>query len=323
MNKYKKIGLTALAGSLVATSAFAGELGVSGSASMNVEHTNGGAANSGKTFSMGNSVKFSGSGELDNGMTVSLSFELDQGDDSTTNAAQLYSGGPFDGHSVSISSDTLGKLTLSGEGGKSSTALYDTSAAGDLWDNYDAEDGIEPEETGTADNMLLYTLPSFVDGLSLNASYEPTKGGVASATQFGASYSGIDGLTVSYATGDDSNAQSDPSTGTVLKASYAYGPVTLAYSDYEFDKTGDTGSIDMNGYKVTYTVNDEISLAYATEDLDEVGKAETASYDEVSVSYTTGGMTLSASMGEADNRDGTTTATMDNERWYLGASFAF
>jgi outer membrane protein OmpU len=315
--------LTALAGSLVATSAFAGELGVSGSASMNVEHTNGGAANSGKTFSMGNSVKFSGSGELDNGMTVSLSFELDQGDDSTTSAAQLYSGGPFDGHSVSISSDTLGKLTLSGEGGKSSTALYDTSAAGDLWDNYDAEDGIEPEETGTSDNMLLYTLPSFVDGLSLNASYEPTKGGVASATQFGASYSGIDGLTVSYATGDDSNAVSDPSTGTVLKASYAYGPVTLAYSDYEFDKTGDTGSIDMNGYKVTYTVNDEISLAYATEDLDQVGKAETASYDEVSVSYTTGGMTLSASMGEADNRDGTTTATMDNERWYLGASFAF
>ena len=317
MNKYKKIGLTALAGSLVATSAFAGELGVSGSASMNVEHTNGGAANVGKTFSMGNQITFSGSGELDNGMTVSLSFTLDQGDD--TSAAS----GPFDGHSVSISSDTLGKLTLSGEGGKSSTALYDTSAAGDLWDNYDAEDGIEPEETGTADNMLLYTLPSFVDGLSLNASYEPTKGGVASATQFGASYSGIDGLTVSYATGDDSNAQSDPSTGTVLKASYAYGPVTLAYSDYEFDKTGDTGSIDMNGYKVTYTVNDEISLAYATEDLDQVGKAETASYDEVSVSYTTGGMTLSASMGEADNRDGTTTATMDNERWYLGASFAF
>ena len=322
MNKYKKIGLTALAGSLVATSAFAGELGVSGSASINMEHTNGGAANSGKTFSMGNSVKFSGSGELDNGMTVSLSFELDQGDDDTASNA-AYSGGPFDGHSVSISSDTLGKLTLYGEGGKSSTALYDTSAAGDLWDNYDAEDGIEPEETGTADNMLLYTLPSFVDGLSLNASYEPTKGGVASATQFGASYSGIDGLTVSYATGDDSDSQSDPSTGTVLKASYAYGPVTLAYSDYEYDKTGNTGSIDMNGYKVTYTVTDELSLAYASEELDQVGKTETAEYDEVSVSYTTGGMTLSASMGEADKRDGTTTATMDNERWYLGASFAF
>ncbi len=317
MNKYKKIGLTALAGSLVATSAFAGELGVSGSASMNVEHTNGGAANAGKTFSMGNQITFSGSGELDNGMTVSLSFTLDQGDD--TSAAS----GPFDGHSVSISSDTLGSLKLSGEGGKSSTALYDTSAAGDLWDNYDAEDGIEPVETGTADNMLLYTLPSFVDGLSLNASYEPTKGGVASAVQYGASYSGIDGLTVSYATGDDSDVQSDPSSSTVLKASYAYGPVTLAYSDYEYDKNGNTNSVDMTGYKVTYTVTDELSLAYASEELDKVGVAETAEYDEISVSYTTGGMTISASMGEAENRDGTTTATMDNERWYLGASFAF
>ena len=77
----KKIGLTALAGSLVATSAIAGEMSVAGSASMNVEHTNGGAANTGKTFSMGNQLTFTGSGELDNGLTVSLSFILDQGDE--------------------------------------------------------------------------------------------------------------------------------------------------------------------------------------------------------------------------------------------------
>ena len=44
----KKIGLTALAGSLVATSVFAGEMTVTGSASMKVEHVNGGAANAGK-----------------------------------------------------------------------------------------------------------------------------------------------------------------------------------------------------------------------------------------------------------------------------------
>ena len=46
----KKIGLTALAGSLVATSVYAGELAVSGSASMKVVHVNGGAANTGKTI---------------------------------------------------------------------------------------------------------------------------------------------------------------------------------------------------------------------------------------------------------------------------------
>ena len=141
MNNFKKIGLTALAGSLVATSAFAGSMSVSGSASINLEHTNGGAANTGKTFSMGNQLTFSGSGELDNGMNVSLSFIIDQNDDSTT-AGAAYSGGPFDSHSVSISSDALGTLKLSGEGGSSSTTAIDTSAAGDLWDNYDAEDGL-------------------------------------------------------------------------------------------------------------------------------------------------------------------------------------
>ena len=58
MNNLKKIGLSALAGSLVATSAFAGEMSVAGSASINVEHTNGGGGDSGKTFSMGNQLTF-------------------------------------------------------------------------------------------------------------------------------------------------------------------------------------------------------------------------------------------------------------------------
>ena len=38
MNKFKKIGLTALAGSLVATSAFAGRMSVSGAASLRVSN---------------------------------------------------------------------------------------------------------------------------------------------------------------------------------------------------------------------------------------------------------------------------------------------
>ena len=41
MNNFKKIGMTALAASLVSTSVFAGELAVSGSASMNWENYSG------------------------------------------------------------------------------------------------------------------------------------------------------------------------------------------------------------------------------------------------------------------------------------------
>ena len=113
MNNIKKIGMTALAASLVSTSVFAGEMSVAGSAAINFENYSGTAVSSTKSFSMGNQLTFSGSGELDNGMTVSLSFVLDQNDDSTA-AGAAYSGGPFDSHSVSVSSDALGTLKFHG-----------------------------------------------------------------------------------------------------------------------------------------------------------------------------------------------------------------
>ena len=81
MNNFKKIGLTALAASLVSVSANAGEMSVSGSASLGLAGYSGEELVSGNEYSMGNQLTFSGSGELDNGLTVSLSFVLDQGDD--------------------------------------------------------------------------------------------------------------------------------------------------------------------------------------------------------------------------------------------------
>ena len=106
MNNFKKIGLTALAASLVSVSANAGELGVSGSASITASGYSGAIGNSGATaWTMGNSVNFAGSTELDNGMTVSMAFELDQG------TANNSSNG-FDNHSVTIASDTLELLSF-------------------------------------------------------------------------------------------------------------------------------------------------------------------------------------------------------------------
>ena len=76
MNKLKKVGLTALATTLVASSAFAGEMSVSGSASLNYSGLN---TAHGNPWTMGNSIVISGGGELDNGMTVGVSYEIDAG----------------------------------------------------------------------------------------------------------------------------------------------------------------------------------------------------------------------------------------------------
>jgi len=310
----KKIGLTALAGSLVATSAFAGSLSVSGGASLNVEHTNGGAANTGKTFSMGNSVTFTGSGELDNGLNVSLSFELDKGEGvGQANA-------PFDSHSLTVSSDSLGSLKFAGHGGSSATTAIDASAAGDIWDQFDDEEGLEPNGVGSGDNMMMYTLPSLMDGLSANVSYLPTGTTADSAMGWGVTYTGVEGLSVSYATGEDSSV-GNLNDATMLKGSYAYGPVTIAYSDYEYDAQTDTADDEMTSYKLSYTISDELSVSYGSEEI--TTNSTSAEYEMVSASYTAGGMTITASMSDATDIDGTADATEDRERWALSASFAF
>jgi outer membrane protein OmpU len=319
----KKIGLTALAGSLVATSAFAGSMSVSGGASIGVEHTNGGAGDTGKTFSMGNQLTFTGSGELDNGLNVSLSFVLDQNDDATTAAGNDKTdndGTPFDSHSVTISSDTLGSFTFSGEGGSSATTAVDATAAGDIWDNFDDETGLEPNGVGSGDNMMMYTLPSLVDGLSVQASYLPGGEGTDSSVGYGATYTGVEGLSITYATGED-NSVGNVNDATMLKGSYAYGPVTVAYSDYEYDAQTDTNDDEMTSYKLSYTISDELSVSYGQEEI--TTNSLTAEYEMISASYTAGGMTISASMADATDIDGTTTATEDRERWALSASFAF
>ena len=317
----KKVGLTALAGSLVATSAFAGEMSVAGGASVNLEHTNGGAANTGKTFSMGNQLTFTGSGELDNGLNVSLSFVLDQNDDSTTSytTKSANTGTPFDSHSVTISSDGLGSFTFHGEGGDSATSANDTSAAGNIWDNFDDAGAITPTAVGSGNNMMTYTVPAIMDGVSIMASYLPTGSGAESATGVAITYTGIDGLSATYASGDGT---SDGTDQTVMKASYAVGPVTLGFSNHEYDTSGTSSDNDMRGYKVSYTVSDEISVTYGQETIEE-GTSEDVETTSLSASYTAGGMTITASMQEIENIDGTTNATEDRERWALGASFAF
>ena len=329
MNKLTKIGLTALAGSLVATSAFAGAMSVAGSASMNMEHTNGGAENTGKTFSMGNQLTFSGSGELDNGLNVSLSFVLDQADEGTTGQANS----PFDSHSVTVSSDSLGSLTLAGEGGSSAQTALDTSAAGDIWDNFDGHGtGANAEilrgTSATSNNMLMYTLPSLMDGLAVNVSYVPTAATALSSTAYAVTYTGVDGLSVAYGAGEGTTNGTDEDV-TTLDATYAYGPVTVGYSvtDYETSAANSTtvGDSEMTSYAITYTVSDELSVTYGVEDISstQTDAAQDAEYSSISASYTSGGMTITAAMQDAENIDGSTTATKDQERWALGASFAF
>ena len=329
MNNFKKIGMTALAASLVSTSVFAGEMAVTGSASINYESYNADstaaqAAQSGtKSFSMGNQLTFSGSGELDNGLTVALSFVLDQNDNTS------HVDGPWDSHSVSVSSDTFGKLVYHGEGGDSAQAAVGDTAAGNIWDLFDGTNrggtSSEIKESNGGTNFT-YTLPSMVDGLTVSASYQPAGSNDESDTAYALTYAGIDGLSVSYGkgSGDSASGTTLNSDTTSIKATYAYGPITLAYSDHEFDSNTDTADQDTTSYKVSYTVSDAISISYGEEEMASGTAGDSdAKYSAISGSYTAGGMTISATMKEMENGDYVSNATKDEEYVGLGVSFAF
>jgi len=327
----KKIGLTALAGSLVATSVYAGELAVSGSASMKVVHVNGGAANTGKSFSMGNSVTFSGGGELDNGMTVAVSFELDQGaaDGSQTTTQTTADGAVFDSHSVTVSSDALGALTFAGHGGSSAQSAIDTTAAGDLWDStFGITAAQDPKASKTSNNMISYTLPSVVDGVALALSYVPTSSvAAASSTAYSIAYTGVEGLAVHYASGEDNTTTGSTADVDTIKATYAYGPISVGYSSTEYDNenTGADQDQDVESYNISYTVSDNISVSYGSETISEPNDTDDQDIEVsgIKASYTTGGMTISGAMIDADNTAMGTATTEDKQHWNLAASFAF
>ena len=335
MNNLKKIGLTALAASLVSTSVFAGEVSVKGGASINWENysadTSAGSNAAGtKSFSMGNQLTFTGSGELDNGMNVAISFVLDQGDDTTAAA------GPFDSHSVTVSSDAMGTLKFHGEGGDSAQNALGDTAAGNIWDNFDKKNGTKLKESNATNNMMHYTLPSMVDGLTVAASFVPGTSADESDTAYSASYTGVEGLTVSYGMGsnDGQKPETDDATPTneanadasTIKLSYVYGSVTLAYSDHEYDSALADGTEDQDttSWKVSYAVSDAISVTYAEEEIDSGTAADQdASYSKISASYTAGGMTLSANMQDMENGDFSTDNSADAEYVGLSVSFAF
>ena len=328
MTNFKKIGLTALAASLVSVSAAnAGSVTASATASMNMEGHSGTGLNAGTTYSMANSVTLAGSGEMDNGLTVSVSFEMDQG---TANNSSL----GFDNHSVSVSSDSMGTLTLAGHGGSSATSAIDTTAAGDMWDNFDGLTvlgGVTLADAaignGGDDNSFFYKSPDLMDGLNFTVSFNPQSATTKSETGYGVNYSGIEGLSISYAVSDEETQAGSDTSGdnTVMKASYAYGPVTVSYSQMDHDEGLSTGANDteITSYALSYTVSDEISVTYGSETSDRGNATTDLEVEGIKVSYTTGGMTISANSMSIENGNYGTASAQDVDYWKLGASFAF
>ena len=320
MNTFKKVGLTALATSLIATSAFAGAVSVTGSAGISL----GGASNADKanSWSSGDSLNFSGSGELDNGMTVTTNQEID--------------GGNLDNRSVVIAMPDMGTLTFHAHGGGTAMSSVDDTtptAYGESWDLIGSTATTTSGQTSKegaiggfgTNNSFKYVVPEMMEGLALDVSYVPSGGTRSDGTvSWHAAYTGVEGLTIGYAQDDNGLSGTSAIETEVMYAKYAFGSFTIGITESEQDQTGATTSDDeFSAMGVTYQVSDDLTIGYNTSERQFGDKSQDQESSALSLAYTQGGMTISAAMVSMDNVGGSTAARDDIDGYAFDVGFAF
>ena len=315
----KKIGLTALAGSLVATSAYAADVSISGGASVAITKNN---YKSKTSYYQNDSITFTVSGETDGGLTVTTSIELD-GD------SQGYLGA-VDSRSIKISSAEMGTLTFAGHGGDSVIGGWDDvtpSAYEEVWaltKNSGATANIVLNG-GSGNNLWRYDSPSF-SGLSVHASYNSASGTgrVSSYSDIGIMIAPemVEGLSLGYAVGEfDESASVLGVDASTMWAKYAYGPVTIGVQSTDYDAPLAANSDYSNAVGISYAISDSLSVSYGTHTVDIGGAAGDQESEGYSVSYTMGGATIAATKNKTDNIRGA--VADDEDSFEINVSFAF
>ena len=321
MNNFKKIGLTALAGSLIATSAFAGSMSVSGSADINLANSSN--SDDGNSFSSGDSLKFKGTGELDNGMIVTTYQEIDNG--------------ALDDRYMSVEMDGLGKVTFNAHGGNSAMSAVDDvtpTAYGESWDLIGstkvapaAGQALKQGAVGgfATNNSFFYDAPEMVDGLDINLSYTPSGTGRPDGTvSYALAYTGVEGLTIGYGADDNGLSGTSKIETETMYAKYAFGSFTVGFQESEAEQSGATaGDDEFSGHGITYQVSDDLTIGYNATEKQFGDKTQDQENKALSVSYTSGGMTIAAAQVSMDNVGGSTASRDDVDGYVIDVSFAF
>ena len=312
MNNLKKVGLTALATTLVTSASVAGEMSVSGSAVLS--YTGLSTASDTNPWAQGNSIKFNGGGDLDNGMTVSVYYELDQGFN------------VYDDYNLKLGMGDMGTLSFSGNSSSGSGVdkLKDIvpNAYTPVYEATDATDSGLIDASGNA-QAGQWGYDTTVGAVTLSASYNPENGTSNSEPEagFAVIYSGLmDGLELSAGYFDDG----DEAENNTFGIKYTMGQMTAAYQMTEVDYSG-TGTKDQSArhYGISIAVNDALSVSAAAQDI-EFGdnSAEDEKNSGFGASYTMGSISMYGGFNKLENKSGST-ASADVEASIFNISFAF
>ena len=310
MNNLKKVGLTALATTLVTSASVAGELSVSGSAALS--YTGLSSASGTNPWAQGNSVKFNGGGDLDNGMTVSVYYELDHGFNT------------FDDYNLKLGMGDMGTLSFSG----ASSSGSGVDKLKDIVPNaytpvYEATDGTDSGLIDASGNIQTgqWGYDMTAGDLTLSASYNPKPAaGEEAETGFAVVYSGLmDGLELSAGMFDDGDVAENDTIGI----KYTMGSVTAAYQITNVDYAATTSTDqDATHMGVSIAINENMSVSAGQQSIEFDGKTADEKNSGVGASYTMGSISMYGGFNKLENVGGVNTAT-DVDASIFNISFAF
>jgi outer membrane protein OmpU len=315
MNNLKKVGLTALAGALVSVSANAAELTVTGGAS--IGFTGEEMVNTGNGWSMNDGLTFAATTELDNGMTVTATQIIDSSDGVANTI--------MDTRTLKIDMGDNGVLTFAGTGGSSVLNAVDDTTPTAYEESWDVVTGASAIPGGTGgDNMFHYSNSSLMDGFKVSASYTPSSGGtssIESSADYGVEYTGIDGLTVGIAMGENNGAANTLDL-TSMYARYAMDAFTVGITTSESDSEATDADKEFTAMGISYAVSEELSVSLNTSTIDyENSTLSDQDATGFSASYVMGSMTIKAARNDVANIAGS--ANADRSAYDLSLAFAF
>ncbi len=333
MDKLKKVGLTALAGSLAAVSANAAEMSVSG-ATLLTYTSEDETETTGNPFGMKTNLAFTASGDV-NGYTVSyLQASVDQ----------------FAGMSsarLSVDMGDMGTIAFDQGSGSGLKTIDDKTptAAEEIWDGLDGltVGGL----VGAAGSTGVFNYINTFAGITVNAAARRGSGtansdGSSSGTGQSAAdialtgsgdLMGVDGLAWGIGYGEAEAGEQANTAGTTgsnnehstVFANYSAGPVTFGYQISRIANVGN-GATDENvdQWGLAFNVNDNLSVSYGEREVEfEKSSATnvTEKGDGVAIAYTMGSMKIAGNRNEVANNGGTTGS--DDSMTEIALSFAF
>ena len=336
MNNFKKIGLTALAGSLAAVTAAQADVSFSGSTLVtymddNKEGSN--AVNGGNAIGQHNNISFSFGGEMDNGMTIGVAGYYNDGN-----------GGSVSSTAMTLGMGDLGTIVFAEAAGTRANGIDDKLPYA-YEEAYDVGGAGEFGAFGAVTNSgsVEYQTPNFEFGdfsIGLSAAYDP-QGGVAnrdhdaitassatygSGKAYTATISGMGATVYLGSENVEGYGANAPDYNSALGAiMYSMGPVSLGYQEMYVDTAAGGQDYEGDGYSIAFAVNDDLTIQIAEIEVERVAVMTTAAVTEkneqIGVSYSTGGMTFQVSQVDVSNYDYNT--ALSGEHLEVALSFAF